>query len=71
MWMNVKIFYFIIIFYVAKLSFTANVKKRTLIYIKILKKMHPFLICKSPYSLGLWNFYLMDDRRYGQFNQTF
>jgi hypothetical protein len=23
------------------------------IYIKFLKKVHPFLICKSPYSLGL------------------
>jgi hypothetical protein len=27
------------------------------IYIKFLKKIHPFLICKSPYSLGLWYFY--------------
>jgi hypothetical protein len=28
------------------------------IYIKFLKKIHPFLICKSPYSLGLGYFYL-------------
>jgi hypothetical protein len=27
-------------------------------YIKFLKKIHSFLICKSPYSLGLWYFYL-------------
>jgi hypothetical protein len=29
------------------------------IYIKFLKKLHPLLICKSPYFLGLWYFYLM------------
>jgi hypothetical protein len=28
------------------------------IYIKFLKKIHPFLICKSPYSNGIWYFYL-------------
>jgi hypothetical protein len=28
------------------------------IYIKFLKKIHPFLICKSPYSNGFWYFYL-------------
>jgi hypothetical protein len=29
------------------------------IYIKFLKKIHPFLICKSPYYLDLWYFYLI------------
>jgi hypothetical protein len=33
------------------------------IYIKFLQKKHPFLICKSPYSIGLWCFYLTADAK--------